>query len=324
IYFAAQGKKVAVELIQTRCETGAGIAKELGFSEAVANGIFSVDEHFNGKGGPAGLNGEAIPIYSRIALVAQVADVFQMMGGKFAALKEVRERQDTWFDPQVVKAFEEVAEDAAFWETLNKDDILQTVIGLEPASKVIKLTEDLLDTIATAFSKIIDSKSPFTFGHSTRVAEFAVAIAKLDGMEPDRMRWLNRAALLHDIGKLGVSNAILDKPGSLTKEEYELVKQHPRHTKDILSKISIFDELAVIAGAHHERLDGLGYPNGLKADDIAMETRILTVADIYDALTAERPYREAMRNHKAFEILNGMRNGAIEGKYVDLLRKNVE
>ena len=123
------------------------------------------------------------------------------------------------------------------------------------------------------------------------------------GVDAARRRWLKRGALLHDVGKLGVSNSVLDKAGALDGAEWEAVRLHAQLTEEILSKISAFSELAVIAGAHHERLDGKGYPRGLMADDIALETRIITTADIFDAITAERPYRGAVPVAKTLEMM---------------------
>jgi HD-GYP domain-containing protein (c-di-GMP phosphodiesterase class II) len=114
---------------------------------------------------------------------------------------------------------------------------------------------------------------------------------------------LRRAALLHDIGKLAVSNRILDKPGRLTHAEFELIKEHPLFTEWVLERVSCFQSLAPVAGAHHERLDGGGYPRGLGADDLTMPMRVLAVADVYEALTAERPYRNALSDADALDLI---------------------
>jgi HD-GYP domain-containing protein (c-di-GMP phosphodiesterase class II) len=153
---------------------------------------------------------------------------------------------------------------------------------------------------------VVDSKSPYTSGHSERVTLFTDMIAEQLEFGAEQRRWLKRAALLHDIGKLGVSNAILDKPGKLDDAEWEIMRMHSAHSEAILSRIGAFSELAPIAGAHHERLDGKGYPRGLSGDQIRLETRIITTADIFDALTAERPYRAAMPITKALAIMSGM------------------
>ena len=324
ISLLVQGKTLIVDVLKAKGETGAKIAKDLGFSQAVADAINAAEEHFNGKGWPRNLEGETIPLYARIALLAQLTESLRTDAGKEAAVANAAGRSGTWFDPKAVEALQMVAQDAAVWEKLEADDLREAVIALEPAERVIILTEDKLDSLIEAFARIIDNKSVFTEGHSKRVSEYAEATGKLDGMEMPVLRQLKRAALLHDIGKLSVSNAILDKPARLNEAETALVQKHVGLSEEILSRIGIFQQLAVVAGAHHERLDGLGYPNGKKIDDIPLDTRIITVADIYDSVTTTRPHRERMGNAKAFGILNGMRDGAVEGKYVDLLRKNVE
>lgn len=300
------GGQIARELIETRCQRGAEIARTMRFPEGVALGIQNLDEHWDGGGKPLGVQGQAIPVYSRIALLAQVIDVFHVGNGSDAARQEVRRRAGTWFDPLLVDAFERVADQRGFWETLRSDDLQRTIYGLEPAQRVQEVDEDYLDDIAAAFAQLIDSKSPYTSGHSSRVTLFTDLIAAEMGFSPDRRRWLKRAALLHDIGKLGVSNAILDKPGKLDAQEWEAIKLHPAFSETILSRIEAFRDLAPVASAHHERLDGKGYPRGLKGHEIRIETRVLTTADIFDALTAERPYRAAMPISKALTIMAEM------------------
>lgn len=297
------GDDIATELIATRCQRGAEIARLLRFPETVSEGIYSLDEHFNGKGRPQGLAGEAIPLYARIALLAQVIDVFHASDGRQAALDEIRARRGQWFDPALVDAFELVAQDASFWMTLASGAVDRAVLALEPAGHAVDLDDDYLDDIATAFGQVVDSKSPYTSGHSARVALYTELIAEEMGVAASRRRWLKRGALLHDVGKLGVSNSILDKPGKLDDDEWRAVQAHAQYTEAILARIDAFAELARVAGAHHERLDGKGYPRGLTADEISLETRIITAADIFDAITAERPYRGAIPIPKTLEMM---------------------
>ena len=297
------GGEIARELIETRCQRGAAIARQMRFPEAVCAGILSLDEHWNGQGKPSNLAGPAIPLHARIALLAQVVDVFHRSAGRAAAMAEVRSRSGTWFDPHVVACFERAADAEGFWETLSSDDVEDAVFSLEPAQRMIVVDEDYLDDIARAFAQIIDSKSPFTSGHSERVAVYADMIAEQLGFSPEHRRWLKRAALLHDIGKLGVSNSILDKNGKLDDVEWVAMRNHAVLSESILSRVASFREMARIGGGHHERLDGKGYPNGLAGDAIALETRIVSVADVFDALTANRPYRAAMPIEKALGIM---------------------
>ncbi len=303
LHIFKDGSEIAQELIQTRCQRGAEIARLLRFSEGIASGIYSLDEHWNGQGKPDKLAGQDIPVYARIALLAQVIDVFHTADGVQAALAEVRNRSGQWFDPQQVQAVEHLAGNPEFWSMLGSPEIQKAVLALEPGGHEVPLDDDYLDDIATAFGQVVDSKSPYTSGHSARVALYTDLIAESMGLDAQRRRWLKRGALLHDVGKLGVSNCVLDKAGQLNAEEWKAVRQHAALTESILSRIDAFSELARVAGAHHERLDGGGYPRGLKAEDITMETRIITTADIFDAITAERPYRGAIPIPQTLEMM---------------------
>lgn len=314
------GREIAQELIATRCQRGADIARLLRFPEGVASGIYSLDEHFNGEGRPERLAGAAIPVYARIALLAQVIDVFHTTGGAQEALAETQRRAGHWFDPELVQAFGRVA-DAEFWATLASPGVDQAVLALEPPSLKVALDADYLDDIAAAFGQMVDSKSPYTSGHSARVALYTDLIAEAMGLSPERRRWLKRGALLHDVGKLGVSNSILDKAGKLDSAEWQAVRLHASYTETILSRIHAFGELAHIAGAHHERLDGGGYPRRLKGDQIKLETRIITTADIFDAITAERPYRSAIPVQQALAMMAETVGSAIDGECFDALKR---
>ncbi|MBW3806162.1 HD domain-containing protein [Aeromonas jandaei] len=305
------GDQIANELIQTRCHRGADIARQLRFSDDVADGILSLDEHWNGKGRPLQLAGEAIPLFSRIALLCQVVDVFHAAAGPDAALKELHERSGSWFDPALVREFEALADDA-FWQGLTDPRLTEWVLVHPAGQGEVALDEDYLDEIAAAFGQVVDSKSPYTAGHSGRVALYTDILATQMGLPELRRRWLKRGALLHDVGKLGVSNAILDKPGKLDAQEWAAVQMHAAYTEEILSRIGAFEELAQVAGAHHERLDGKGYPKGLKGDEITLETRIITTADIFDAITAKRPYRGAIPVPQALEMMAENLGSAID------------
>ena len=320
------GPEIARELVATRCQRGADIARLLRFPEGVAEGIYSLDEHFNGNGKPARLAGEAIPLYSRIALLAQVIDVFHTESGREGALKEARARVGQWFDPALVQAFEQAAQADAFWSVLGGAGIDEAVAKLQPpgGGRQHALDDDYLDDIATAFGQVVDAKSPYTSGHSARVALYTDMIGEALGLSMERRRWLKRGALLHDVGKLGVSNSVLDKAGALDRAEWDAVKLHAEFTETILGRIGAFRELAAIAGAHHERLDGSGYPRGLAAEEIRIETRIITTADIFDAITASRPYRGAIPIPQALEMMQKTVGTALDPDCYDALVRAVE
>lgn len=317
------GPRYAQELIQTRCERGADIARRLRFSEQVAAGIYHLDEHWDGSGKPDGLSGSHIPLFARIALLAQVADVFHSHGGAHAAAAEIDRRSGTWLDPDLAGLFAELAREPAFWEGLAAPDLDRRLLGGSAGQCALTVDEDFLDDIAAAFGQVIDAKSPFTSGHSSRVADYAERVAELVGYDPESRRWLRRGALLHDIGKLGVSNAILDKPGKLDETEWAAMRDHAWQTGSILGRISAFHDLAPLAAAHHERLDGTGYPLGLAGDAITIESRIITVCDFYDALTADRPYRGAMPVAQALDVIRASVGSAVDPRCFAALEKMV-
>ena len=298
------GGELARELIETRCERGADIARRMRFSEPVQDAIRCLDERWDGSGLPNGLTGDAVPMIANIALMAQVIDVFATDQGQQAAVTEVKSRSGKWFSPKLVDAFLAGQADQSFWDSAYGPDLEAHVFAMTPALQDQPVDEDYLDEIAEAFSDVVDAKSSFTADHSNRVTLYCDIIAEEMGLPADHRRWLRRAALLHDLGKLAVSNQILDKPDKLSDAEWAAIRSHPRLSEKILERVSVFRDIAPIAGAHHERLDGKGYPNGLTAEQLCLEVRILTVADVFDALSAERPYRNAMPIAKAFEILD--------------------
>jgi len=303
IQVAATQQQDSCDLVKIRCERGAYIAKQLGFSGAAAEGIHSLDEHWNGRGYPDGLRGTQIPLFSRIANLSQTLDVFFTAQGPAAAIDAARRRSGRWFDPDLVKAAVSLANSGALWSGLDSKDLIDEVVALEPEKQRITANEHTIDNICVAFAEVIDAKSPFTYRHSSGVADTAMEIAQWFGMSPQSMKLLRRAALLHDIGKLSVSNAILEKPGKLTSEEWKIIKAHPYYTLEILNRIPGFERLSHDAAAHHEKLDGSGYWRGWGSDQLSRFARILAVADIFDALHAKRPYRDGLPLETVFEIL---------------------
>lgn len=306
------GDDIAQELIVARCTRGADIAQALHFPQEVSDGIYHLDEHWDGSGRPDRLRGDAIPLASRIALLAQIADVFHTHAGRNAAIDEVTRRSGNWLDPEIVAAFKSVVSHEQFWNGLESPFVDKRLLALAPRETAREVDEDYLDDIATAFGQVIDAKSNFTSGHSSRVGDLAVKIGVILGLSPSRRRWLYRAAMLHDIGKLGVSNSILDKPGPLDDDEWAKMREHATHTDGILRRVGVMSDMAPIAAAHHERIDGTGYPLGLADHQIRRETRIITVCDYYDALTSERPYRPAMSHAEALALIESEVDSAID------------
>ena len=318
-----EGQKGARQLVLIRCERGAEIVRLMGFPEASAQAIRNLDEHWNGHGHPDGLRRDEIPLLSRICGLAQTAEVFYSGFGPARAEEVAKARRKTWFDPDLVDAFLSLTKDGSLWRDIRAPELGPEISRLEPEDQVVEVTPERLDLVAEAFSQIIDAKSPFTYMHSEGVTEVAVAIAKQLDFEPEALRDLKRAALLHDIGKLGVSNSILDKPGRLTDAEFGIIKNHPRLTYGILSRVSAFQPIAQTAANHHEKLDGTGYHRGITGDDLDRPSRILAVADIFDALSKDRPYRAAMPMEKVLSILDSDSGDKLCPESVDILKELV-
>jgi putative nucleotidyltransferase with HDIG domain len=300
---AKAGQRGAKELVQIRCDRGATIARKLGFPEATAAAIRSLDEHWNGRGHPDGLRKEEIPFLARVLSIAQTVEVFYSQHGIEAAFDVARQRKGSWFDPELVRALMALRNDTAFWSTLQSTTLTQEVSKVEPPDFVARADERQLDEVAEGFGQVIDAKSPWTFRHSEGVAHVAVGIAGELGFDSRQLRDLRRAALLHDIGKLGVSNLILDKPGKLTPEEIAQMRKHPLYTKQILDRVAGFASISDLAASHHERLDGKGYYRGLSAGELSPAVRVLAVADMYEALAAKRPYRQDLSDEQVMDIL---------------------
>ncbi len=281
------------EMIGARCERGAEIAIRLGLSKATAEAIRSLDEHWNGGGFGHHLKGHDIPLLARIINVSQTMEVFATERGPLAAVQVVQERRGTWFDPEIARVVRGLEHESSLWQSLESKDTRQFVMQMEPGMS-IPATPERIDDICHAFADVIDTKSPYTYHHSLGVAKSAVEIAEGLALSPATITLVRRAALLHDIGKLSVSNAILEKPGKLTDAEWHVMKMHPVYTKLILQTIAGFEHLAFIAAAHHERMDGKGYPEGLTAEQLPLTARIICVADVFQALTEKRPYREGL------------------------------
>ncbi|MDP3296175.1 MAG: HD domain-containing protein [Thermodesulfovibrionia bacterium] len=170
----------------------------------------------------------------------------------------------------------------------SKDAFFNMLKDTDTAHKEVK---ELYNDLIVAFANTIDAKSPWTKGHSERVTHYAVSIAREMGLNEKEIETLKTAGLVHDIGKIGTYDIILDKPDRLTKEEFELVKMHPAQGEKILSPIKGLKSIIIVIRSHHEKLDGTGYPDGLKGEDIPLLSKILCAADSYDSMTADRPYR---------------------------------
>ena len=311
----AHGADGSRALTAMRCERGADIARMIGLDEDTARAIRELDEHWDGRGYPDGLGGDAISPLGRILCLSQTMEVFWQEGGPVAACDVARRRSGGWFDPELARIASRLEHDERFWEGLATTD----VAGLEPADRVMRIDEAGLDAICAAFARVIDAKSPYTANHSNGVAWIARELANARGLDGVECTMLHRAGLLHDIGKLAVSNRILDKPGKLDDAEWAAIRIHPAMTFEILSRVAPLSDFALTAAAHHERLDGSGYHRGVDGSQLDLGARLLAVADVAEALSAQRPYREALACDEVLAIVGRDAGTRLDASVVDAL-----
>lgn len=311
------------EMIGLRCERGADIVRKIGLGEGCADAIHSLDEHWNGSGYPDRLRGKATPLLARILGVAQHLDVFALEKDRASAIETLVARKGSWFDPDLVRAAVSLDKSGELWIGCREYEALNRAVEMEPGT-VRLLGPEQVDRVCEAFADVVDAKSPFTYRHSMGVTEVADAIARQFGFGQERRQLIHRAALLHDLGKLGVSNTILDKPGKLNQSEWSAVVAHPGLSQEILARIPSFSEIALIAGRHHERLDGSGYPNKLKSDDLSLNDRIVAIADTYGALSEDRPYRAGLPYEEILSIFAKEVPGKLDAECFEALKVAIE
>lgn len=287
------------EILASVCEAASMLARRLGLGRAVQDCLAQQFERWDGNG-PLGLAEDAVALPGRVGEIATQVVLFLDTAGPEAALTMVAERAGGWFDPDVAATFRKAG--PGLLADLVAADPWQTLLEAEPAP-VAHIAESDLDRVARCFADMVDLKSSYTVGHSSEVAELAETAARSLGLSDGDVVTLRRAALLHDLGRVGVSSGIWDKRGPLTRAEWEQVRLHPYHTERILSCSPALAPLGRIAGLHHERLDGSGYPHGVSASAIPLPARILAAADALQTATQDRPHRRAGTAEQAAEHL---------------------
>lgn len=319
VQLSGRGFKGARQLVEMRCTRGAAIVRSLGWSGDVPDAVLNLDEHWDGQGHPRGAKGEEIPFMARVMLLSQTAEIFWRTRGSDGARQVVRERRGTWFDPALVDTFLKLTENPEFFVQLSQVDSPQSIRAAFP--KMAAGFQGIRDVLKTAeiFGQIVDAKSPWTRLHSIRTAHYAKKIAGAMGLPEEETDVVMLAGFFHDLGKLGVSNLILDKPGRLSAAERVAMEAHPQLTFRILEPLSDLRPIAEGAACHHERLDGSGYYQGLSGSDIPLSAQIVATSDVFDALTAERPYRPGLSPDEAFAIMRLDAGGKLNGEVLDAL-----
>jgi HD-GYP domain-containing protein (c-di-GMP phosphodiesterase class II)/DNA-binding CsgD family transcriptional regulator len=294
------GKQGEQAILGALCEVGARLAERLGLGAGVRDGLYQAFERWDGTGTPQGLAAENICLPARLAEVAHQAVIFDRLGGPEAALAVIRRRAGGWFDPAVAEAF--ARSGAGILDEVGSGDVWTAVLQAEPAPRRTIGTEGL-DGLARALADMVDLKSPFTLGHSSEVAVLSERAALALGFGPEAVTDLRRAALLHDLGRVAVSNRIWEQPAALSTTEWERVRLHPYQSERILARSRVLAPLARTAGMHHERQDGSGYHRGAAGAQVPAAARVLAAADAFQAMTQDRPHRRGLAPEAASAVL---------------------
>jgi HD-GYP domain-containing protein (c-di-GMP phosphodiesterase class II) len=313
--YAGEGRQAAGAMLENHWLATNDLAAGLGLPPAVCRSLYQTFERWDGRGVPAEAQGEEILMPARLIALADVVETFHRSGGVEAAVAVARERMGTQFDPALVDVF--CSEAPLLFGEIESVTTWQAVIHAEPALEIV-LSEGELESALEAIADFADLKSPWTIGHSRGVADLAAAAAKLHVPADADAGLVRRAALVHDLGRLGVSNAIWDKRGPLTAAELERVRLHPYLTDRMLASSEALGRLRAIAVQHHERLDGSGYPRGLTGNALTPAGRLLAAADAYQAMTEPRPHRPARTAEEAAgELRAGVRRSLFDADAVD-------
>jgi HD-GYP domain-containing protein (c-di-GMP phosphodiesterase class II) len=320
----------SVERIKEHCTIGEENVEKYPFLTNVNDVIKCHHENYDGTG-YFNVKGEEIPLMAQIIHIADFIEVnFKLVNSEDnlqnKLLEFINGQSNKMFSYRIVNALNNVAEDKAFWNNL-KDEYINEALKNDTPQFSMEISFEKILEITRVFSKIIDSKSKFTQRHSRDLSKKAEIMADYYKMNVNEKMKLIIAADLHDIGKLAIPNKILDSPNKLTDDEFNVIKKHTYYTRLALQEIKGFEEITEWASNHHEKLNGKGYPYGIRAGGLDFNSRLMACLDIYEALTEERPYRVGLSHKEAMDILNKMKDdGFIDAeitKDVDYVFNNV-
>jgi len=327
LYYAALLHDIGASntyLIEEHCLVGSDILLKLPVKKIIAEYVYYHHEHYNGSG-PFQLKGDEIPLLAQIICMAdlfdkQFASIVELNLDAINEIKRWLSKNHELFNPEIIVIFHKLIEKEYIlldYFTHEFNNALARRIGI--VGKILKFKEVKL--FAHAFSEIIDNRSPFTYEHSIGMAELVNKITIRLGYDDEIQNKMYVAALLHDIGKLVISNAILEKEGKLDEVERYEINKHTYYTRWILEQIDGFEDITNYASNHHEKLNGTGYPLHLAENQIGELDRVMAICDIYQALTEDRPYRNKMPKDKVWSIIDELvDNNGLDGKLVEKIR----
>ena len=325
--FSLQGRLEALEFeTDGRAHAEAGYRLVAGYPRLARPGLY-IRHHHDAYSDILSSDGD-IPREANILCLADRVDVLIRRERDIAPqlpeiAKRIARRSGGRFAPEYVEAFLDIFQDPEFLHCAERPaEYLDQLSETAPDGDALDLSEAV--ECSRLFSQVIDFRSRFTATHSSGVAATAAALARLHGFSPSDVELMHVAGNLHDLGKLAVPEAILDKAGPLTDEEWKVMRDHPGHSLKVLKGVSGLGEAVHWAADHHERLDGKGYPGSVDGSELSEGSRIVAVSDVFTAITEDRPYRAGMSRSRAGEVLDSMAGKALDGDTVSLLLKNYD
>jgi HD-GYP domain-containing protein (c-di-GMP phosphodiesterase class II) len=321
----ADGSDLVISRVSEHTMYGASAALELELPDAVARAIATHHERWEGSGYPQALLASEAPLLGRIVALADHVESLVDQASPLLA----RRNFSHWLnglegyecDAETVAVLGALGRTDSFWLGLHSADMV-----LELSSRCSRLREPKgarLLPMAESFARLVDSRFSFTVNVSARVAHYADGIGRAAGLSELRRKQLRVAALLHDVGQLSMSERILAKPGILSVDELGALQLHTIYSRDVVEGIAGMEEVAEWVAAHHERMDGRGYPEGRGGAEIPLEARILAVADAFVAITSDRPHRPKVDGDSARERLRSAAGTQLDAELVDLFLRNV-
>ncbi|WP_315117897.1 HD domain-containing phosphohydrolase [uncultured Clostridium sp.] len=289
---------------------GSNLTKEFPLFNNLSDIILYHHENYDGSGSLK-LSGENIPLESQIIRISDLIELLfkesqSSLFQKDRIVQWIKENNNKIYSSKITEAFLRCSRKDIFWFNLENLNSMNFI--LDNVAPKMNLTLNLLEfeKVAYIFSSIIDNKDDHTASHSLNIGELAYNVSKHLKYDEEKCKKMKIAGLLHDIGKLAIPIKILNKNSGLTNDEFNIIKSHVYYSKIILDRIEDIPDISDWASNHHEKLDGTGYPRGLKAHQLNEESRIIAICDIYQALTESRPYKQGFSHEKTFEIMNSM------------------
>ena len=309
-----------VEAFHQHCLLGAKSAPPFGLSDEAVEAVRAHHEHWDGTGYPCGLAGREIPLLARVVATADrmeslVSAEPSALSARRSLIPDLAALSDGVLEPALAQRAQELCRQDDFWLGLFADDLADALMAMKPTEETRRDKRHVV-RFAEAFSDVVDARSHYTLGHSRQVAGAAQRLAEALGFSEEHVESIRVAALLHNIGHFGVPARVLAKPDVLDITEMQLLRLHPSYSRRILEALPGLEEMARWVEAHHERPDGRGYPEMLGDREIPVEAKIISVANVYWALTSKRPYRAALTREDAVKVLRGAGGGQLDAELV--------